>query len=307
MPELPEVETIKRGLNDLVSGSTLLACTHLTEFCFNDPECLLDKYINSASASKLLAFNRQGKYLIATITNSSIAKLYIVFHLRMTGKVIYTDDISNLPKHTHFYFTLENQDKLRHYLYFNDVRRFGGATCLSEKDLLTYQSLNKLAFDAYTYKASIEQKAMHEDEACAVFCKNIKSHPKTALKTLLLNQSVIAGLGNIYADELLFANQIHPLSLPAYLSDAQIINLFHSIKPLLEKAIGYNGTSFSDYVDSLGRKGQFQLQLKVYTRYKKACFNCQSKIAKLKIAGRSSHFCKKCQVYYGPKLLNCYN
>lgn len=307
MPELPEVETIRRGLNELTSNLDVIDFAHLTAHCLNDKDNLLKNYIQSSEPSRFLDFRRHGKFLIATIENSYLPHLCIVFHLRMTGKVIYTDSINALPKHTHFYLTLRDQRQDIHYLYFNDIRRFGGATVILEKNLPNYQSLKKLAFDAYTYQAAINQPELSENEAYELFHKALLKHPKTAIKSLLLDQSVIAGLGNIYADELLFLNQIHPLSLAPYLSQTQMINLFKSIKPLLDQAIGCNGTSFSDYVDSLGRKGQFQLQLKVYTRYKEACFNCHTPINKLKIAGRSSHFCPKCQVYYGPKQINCYN
>lgn len=307
MPELPEVETIRCGLNDLAANTTLLACTRLTEFCFNDANMLLPKYLNCKVASKLLFFKRQGKFLLASISNTDLGNLYIVFHLRMTGKLIYTNSLNNLPKHTHFYFTLKDDNANIHYLYFNDIRRFGGATVISEKDLSTYPSLNKLAFDAYTYQPKINKEPLSATKACALFCENIKRHPKTSLKTLLLDQSIIAGLGNIYADELLFANRIHPLSLPPYLDQKQLEDIFYSSKKLLQQAIACNGTSFSDYVDSLGRKGQFQFKLKVYKRYNVPCFNCQTPINKLKIAGRSSHFCPKCQLYYGPKQINCYN
>lgn len=302
MPELPEVETIRRGLNKLSSQTVLKDFTKVSPYCFHDSENLLANSLNGSEPLTLSQFVRQGKYLIAEIKQCEQIAFLIIFHLRMTGKLIVTDTVIDWPKHTHFYFTLEDKARATHYLYFNDIRRFGGAVVLTKEQIKAYSSLTKLAFDAYTYKLAYTSSPLKESDALACFQNNLVKHPKTPIKSLLLDQTVIAGLGNIYADELLFINQIHPLSLVSYLSFEQISKLFYSIKPLLTQAIGHHGSTFSDYVDSLGHKGTFQLELKVYKRSKQACSICQTEICKIKIAGRSSHFCPKCQAYYGPKL-----
>lgn len=299
MPELPEVETIRQGLNQKLSNSHLCSIVRLDNYCWHDET----SHFSLAADYKLSEFERQGKYLFAHLKSDTSAEdITLIFHLRMTGKLIITSTVTNLPKHSHFYFELKKDHKIL-YLYFNDVRRFGYVKLLPRQNLSFDQSLKKLGFDALTHKLTLNEKALTEKEAENAFIQGCRRHLHKNIKSALLDQSIIAGLGNIYADELLFSARIHPANLCCNLSEKNLQILYRSILPLLNKAISNHGTSFSDYVDSRGIKGNFQNYLQVYQRTSLPCYSCKTPIKKCKIAGRSTHFCPKCQIYYGSDTL----
>lgn len=215
MPELPEVETIRQGLNQKLSNSHLCSIVRLDNYCWHDET----SHFSLAADYKLSEFERQGKYLFAHLKSDTSAEdITLIFHLRMTGKLIITSTVTDLPKHSHFYFELKKDHKIL-YLYFNDIRRFGYVKLLPRQNLSLDQSLKKLGFDALTHKLTLNEKALTEKEAENAFIQGCRRHLHKNIKSALLDQSIIAGLGNIYADELLFSARIHPANLCCNLSE----------------------------------------------------------------------------------------
>lgn len=340
MPELPEVENIKLSLNNLLIGSEICALERLTPYCLNDENNYLSLENIRSKRYIIAGFRRHGKFLLCylkamtpTANKELTADNYsvLLFHMRMTGKLVYAADEQAWPKHTHFVFKLAmpavkedaqseaaRADNNTAYLYFNDVRRFGGVKVMPLSSLAQDKSLLNLGMDALTLekglKAQLQDSAattkvllnfageqpdkLSYEEAENTFVALFGKQKQRNIKACLLDQSLLAGLGNIYVDELLFAAKIHPDSIPAHLSDKQLRALFAEITPLLTKSVQLGGTSFSDYVDGLGRKGKFLHELKVFKREEQACLLCNTKISKIKTAGRGTHLCSKCQITY---------
>lgn len=322
MPELPEVDTIRSSLNNLIAGQELVKIERLTPYCIDDPTGFFSAQNLANGHYQITAFRRHGKFLLCYLKVNGQIKpaasyLVLIFHMRMTGRLVYSSDLQAWPKHTHFVLHLKKQAQEAAYVNFHDVRRFGGVKVIALKDLAQERSLLNLAFDAWTLEkglkeqlaacepgekeavlrnfASAEADCLSEAAALERFVRTFKQKAKRNIKTCLLDQSLIAGLGNIYADELLFAAQIHPERLLADISEAELRQLFALIKPLLAKSISLGGTSFSDYVDGLGRKGNFAKELKVFKQAKQPCANCARPLSKSRIAGRGTHFCTHCQ------------
>ncbi len=275
MPELPEVETIRRSLLSLIKDKTIQKTEIFTDSVF----CNHTDF--TVTGFKVVDIRRRGKYLLFDLAKEK-EKALLMIHLRMTGKLLYSDFADDVRKHTHvrLHFVPEIVD-------FNDIRRFGKVELLPYQSDLQHKSLLKLGPEPFSKEFSL-----------SYFLKVCSKRPKTTIKQLLLDQTVVAGLGNIYCDEVLFRIGIHPASLVGKIPKEKLTALKESIAPLLTEAIGFRGTSFRDYVDGLGKKGEFQLHLKVYSRAKEKCYLCGSEIEKCKVAGRGTHFCPNCQTLY---------
>ena len=277
MPELPEVETVRRGLE-----------TELLHKEVNKIEIYYDKILKNIktpqefqqnlSGCKLTSFERIGKYLIINLSKTDNDKNnFLIIHLRMTGQLfIKKSDTFERDKHTHLVISFKDSDYL---MIYRDIRKFGSWEIIDD-------------LDGYLRKRKIEDDAL-TISFDTFFQKLQKS--KRSLKSLLLDQAVIAGLGNIYVDEALFRAKISPFRFGNELNKIEAIKLLDVIKKTLQQAIFEGGTSFSDYVNSYGEKGKFQLQLLVYKREGKPCSNCGTPIVKTKLAGRGTRYCDKCQ------------
>lgn len=269
MPELPEVETIARDLSAVLSGQVVgdarFLNTAIRENC--------NRYKPSKlKGSKLTAISRRGKNLIFKFDNN----LSMVCHLKMTGRLIIDADSSNDNKHLHFEMKF---DKSR--LSFFDVRKFGRICITDMKGLNDHPRLSKLGPEPF-------------DISPAEFIKRVKKRKKT-IKLILLDQQVIAGLGNIYADEALYDAGIRPTAKPYRISKDRLLKLHHSIIKVLNNAINNRGTSVDDYLDGHGRKGNFQNLIKVYGKTGRNCPRCGVLIKRVVLGGRSTHYCPKCQ------------
>jgi formamidopyrimidine-DNA glycosylase len=273
MPELPEVEIVRQSLEVRVTGLKIEEVKVLTPSVarsgeFSDfREILLGKIFR--------AFKRRGKYLIAHLSEG----ISLVAHLRMTGRWVYTTPEIPVPKHTHIIFVLSNGAELR----FTDIRRFGGIDIVLTDFLPQYKSLTKLGVEPLS------------EEFTSEYLGALVKNKKLKIKALILDQTRLAGLGNIYADEALFLAGVNPQREASTLREPEIIQLHGAIREVLEKGIANKGTSFSDYVDGEGNRGQNQLSLNVYGRYGEHCNNCGTTLAKLKIGGRTSVYCPLCQ------------
>ncbi|MDQ7031844.1 MAG: bifunctional DNA-formamidopyrimidine glycosylase/DNA-(apurinic or apyrimidinic site) lyase [Desulfonauticus sp.] len=272
MPELPEVEIIKKGLSSKLQDTPLVQIKIIHSHCIYPHKTSLNQLLQQ----KIRNISRRGKLLIFHFSEDKL----LVFHLKMTGKLILTQNLKKeLDKHTHVIFQFP-----KHHLLFKDIRKFGFIRLFTYKELAQWSFWQNLGPEPFAI-SSLD------------FAQKIKKS-KATIKSLLLNQGIIAGLGNIYTDESLFAANIHPLSKGYKIPLTQLKNLHKKIIYVLNKAINLGGSSFKDYVNTLGEKGAFQEHFAVYSRAGKNCVNCNQKLIKLKVAGRTTVLCSQCQKKY---------
>jgi formamidopyrimidine-DNA glycosylase len=273
MPELPEVETVARGLREALPGRRILA-VRLGKTDFIDDPSAMELRL---PGSTVLQIRRLGKNLVVDLqsANGAAESLSLLIHLGMTGQISILSPEAPVPKHTHVFLSLDDGRELR----YTDVRRFGRMAVLSNGE--QERELGGLGLEPL--EISLEE-----------FRARIGSR-KTQIKALLLNQSVMRGIGNIYADESLWRAKIHPRKMGSKLTAEELKRLHRAVQEILREAIRLRGSSISDYVDSDGRKGEYQLRHRVYQRDGKKCSRCGSVIRHAIVAGRSSHFCPRCQ------------
>jgi len=273
MPELPEVETIRRQLEPWLTGKTITR--------IEVPDPLVTEPASPASFIKRLrgriieTVGRHGKYLLFNLDSGDI----LVIHLRMTGILTQISQPLTQEQNRHLRLLLRFSDGTA--LAFHDARRFGKAFVLSQKTAAVYwkklgpEPLGR-SFNRSHLKSVLEKR-------------------QRPIKSLLLDQKFIAGIGNIYADEALFRARIHPSRPSGDLDEDEIKELTNSIKETLRKAIRLEGSSIDTYRDSRGRRGRFQETFSVHRRQGEACPVCKKSIEKIKVGGRGTYFCPRCQ------------
>jgi formamidopyrimidine-DNA glycosylase len=270
MPELPEVETIARGLHTLVKGRSIREILHFT------PSVLRAGNPDSLPGRTITHVSRRGKLLLVHLDQEEC----LAFHLKMTGRVWIASPDQDLPKHTHLVCELEGRDRL----IFEDTRRFGFFGIFDQQDLAAwnfYQSLGPEPLESTTEELAQRLGAR-----------------RAGVKSLLLNQTVLAGIGNIYADESLFAARIHPASLAANIPLAKRIQLCSELQRILLEAIAAGGSTISDYRNAYGKSGIFQDSFEVYGKKGQPCPACGRALKAEQIAGRTSTHCPRCQKLY---------
>lgn len=287
MPELPEVETIRRGLIRQIKNRKIIDVWIEPGFKAKiSPN--VRKFLAVLKNKKISAIKRRAKLMIFQLTD----ELFVLVHLKMTGQLVYRKDgrrtiggghpikTDVLPnKFTRVIFTFVDKT----HLYFNDIRKFGYLK------LVKLVQLNK---ELSKYGPEPLEKNFNFD----YFKKILKTGQKRKIKNLLLDQGLIAGLGNIYSDEICFGAGVRPTRKISNLNSANREMLFLQIKKILKKALKYKGTSVDTYVESGGGQGRFQNYLNVYGRAGEKCLRCQrGLIKKIKLNGRSSCFCPICQ------------
>jgi formamidopyrimidine-DNA glycosylase len=271
MPELPEVETIARGLQKTVVGKKIKSINIIFPGIVKQDT---KKFRKNTEKTKIINVKRRGKYILIDLSNGKT----ILAHLGMTGNFLLVKSSSPATKHDHLIVRFyENHKELR----YNDQRKFGKLksfpTCKEEN----ISELKKLGPESLNISASD--------------FTNLFQKRKGRIKSALLNQQIIAGLGNIYADESLFEAKIHPSQKIEQLTFPQLRKLHQAIQKILKKAIKAGGSSIENYYNVNGEIGSFQLQHKVYGREGLPCKRCGTKIKRIKISQRSSYFCPKCQ------------
>ena len=272
MPELPEVESIKLTLAKKILGKTIIGVKIIWPPA---AESMLDRDFSELVVNTVIEeINRRGKYLLIQLSNG----LTMIIHFRMTGRLIYYPENHPLDKHTHIVFYLENGE-----MHYSDIRKFGRVQLVATTDIKTVASLSKLG-----------PEPLDETFAFDKLGKQLSSKKK-CIKASLLDQTVIAGLGNIYVDEALFRAAILPDRNTNSLKISEIILLYNSISGVLNEGIEARGTSFRDYRDADGNKGLFQDSLMVYGRGGQECKVCGQVLERKKIAGRTTVFCTQCQ------------
>lgn len=265
MPELPEVETIKRELGKAVLGKKI------ADIIVNHPRVIrepsVEKFKQGLIGATIKNVLRKAKVLILELSNSKA----LVIHLKMTGQLVYPGNAKN----SRISFKLTD-GKL---LDFNDQRLFAELRLMDDWNKLKFiQGLGPEPFDI-----SVEQ------------FKSMLSAKKTKIKPLIMDQSFISGIGNLYAAEALFRAGIHPQRPASSLSDKEKEKLFGEIKDTLNEAIQHKGSSVDQYVQLSGEPGNYAKYHKVYDRQGKPCFICKAAIQRISLGGRGTYFCKKCQ------------
>lgn len=273
MPELPEVETVRRTLEPRLAGLNITAVQILTSKIIKTPapEQFKDIILNK----RIMKINRRGKYLIIELSE----KYVLLIHLRMTGRLVYTDKDAELARHTHVIFTLSNGYQLR----FSDTRQFGRLWLVPSASLEELSGFKDLGVEPLGERFTRD------------YLKKELRRRHARIKPLLLDQTFIAGLGNIYADEALHRAKINPERLATTLTPHEIARLYHAIREVLQEGIENRGTTVRDFIDGNGRAGNFQELLRVYSKEGAPCPNCKHAIVRKKIGGRSSYFCPFCQ------------
>jgi formamidopyrimidine-DNA glycosylase len=276
MPELPEVETVARGLQREIAGCKILSVT-LGKTDFIDDPALLEKELPGQTIQSVA---RYGKFLLLWLASGeapheNVEKCALLVHLGMTGMLMPRPVSEPHAKHTHVLMALDDGRELRYI----DPRRFGRMAFLAGEVLA--RELHRFGADPL-------------EAGLAEFTKRVRER-RARIKALLLDQSVIRGVGNIYADESLWQAKIHPAHLGERLKSEQVEKLYAVLQQILKKAIALRGSSISDFLDAEGMPGEYQRHHRVYGREGQRCFRCKTQIRRVIVAGRSSYYCPNCQ------------
>jgi formamidopyrimidine-DNA glycosylase len=277
MPELPEVETVARDLNAALAGWLIadVEIRHPAIAASPDPEAM----VRGLAGCRVLRVRRRAKFIVFDLDPAG----HLVIHLRMTGRLLLVEAGAPPEKHTHAILHLQGNAGSAVDLHFHDTRRFGRLWLVDAASLLAlFAGLGPEPLgDAFT----------------PAFLNAMLATRATRLKPLLLNQERLAGLGNIYVDEALFAAGLHPERQAKSLSPVEVDRLYHAIRSVLGEAVAHRGTSLSDaeYRDAQGEKGGHQLHVSVFRRHGSPCPRCGAAIQRTRLGGRGTHFCPACQ------------
>ncbi|MHA0857452.1 DNA-formamidopyrimidine glycosylase [Paenibacillus sp. CMAA1364] len=273
MPELPEVETIKNTLNILVKDKTIdRVSVHLARIIQRPDD--IHEFSFKLAGHTIQGVERRGKFLRIVMDG-----LVLVSHLRMEGRYGLYSSEDPIEKHTHVIFHFNDGTELR----YKDVRQFGTMHLFPTGEDLANLPLSKLGVEPLDESFTVQQ------------FKTILKGKKTKIKSVLLNQVYVVGIGNIYVDESLFEAGIHPEQPTDAIGDKQLTALHGSIVGILSKSIEAGGSSIKSFVNGQGEMGMFQQELQVYGRENKPCIRCGMLIQKIVVGGRGTHFCPSCQ------------
>lgn len=287
MPELPEVETVRLGLHKLLPGKVVAdVWSNWAKSFPNKPDDIKRHLIGA----KIIAIRRRAKVIMIDLnTNFSL-----IVHLKLTGQLVYRGKkvhfgaghpsdslVGELPDNTtHVMLTLADHGKL----FFNDQRKFGWMRLVPTGEI-----------DELPFFKKLGPEPLESSFTAKAFIDRIRRRVRTGIKATLMDQGVIAGVGNIYADESLFAAKIHPATPVGHLSDGQLLLLYKKLREVLRLAIKKGGSTDKNYVDAQGRKGSYLSFAKVFRREGHPCPRCHTTIIKLRVAGRGTHICPYCQ------------
>jgi formamidopyrimidine-DNA glycosylase len=269
MPELPEVEVIARGLDATLVGRSLAVVDAVDPTRLSEDE---DALVSKVLGKKVARVHRRAKVLLVELEDGTT----LAFHLKMTGRVVH-GPMRPVDRHDRTRFTLDDGS----LLCFADMRRFGYVRAFGPGEV-----------DCWDFLCKAGPEPLETAPAVLAECVLARSG---AIKALLLNQAVVAGVGNIYADESLFRAGIHPQTPGNRLSRTRAERLFAELQAVLRQAIAENGSSIRDYVNAHGDAGAFQNSFNVYGRQGEPCRSCGAPLAAVKVAGRTSTFCPHCQ------------
>jgi len=286
MPELPEVETVRRGLSGLVIGKKVISQVHDTEKGFPNSEPDVARFLIGATITDV---RRRAKVLMIDLST----EYSLLIHLKMTGQLVYVGDtrfgaghpndslVHDLPdKSTRVTLTFEDGSKL----FFNDQRKFGWMRLMPTVEIPNIDFMRKVG-----------PEPLSKDFTAKEFMQRFVRRGKTNIKAALLDQSVVAGVGNIYADESLWGAKIHPKRLVASLAEQEFTTLYTELRAVMNLAVEKGGSSNHTYVNAEGKKGSYMNFARVFRREGLPCPRCGTAIEKLRVAGRGTHICPYCQ------------
>ncbi len=283
MPELPEVETVKRGLQKLLPGRVVKLIDFDWPKGFPNAKSDVDEFLIGA---KILEVKRRAKVLLIELST----KYSLVIHLKMTGQLVFVGDanrwgaghpndslVGKLPdKSTRVIFDFNDGSKL----FFNDQRKFGWVRLIPTAEVPNIDFFKKVG-----------PEPLSDDFTAKDFVARVRRRANTTIKAALLDQTVIAGIGNIYADEALFAVKIHPALRVRDVSDLKLKQLYKTVRNVLQLSIDKGGSSDKNYVNAEGKKGSYLSFAQVFRREGKPCPHCGHAIIKIRVAGRGTHIC----------------
>ena len=274
MPELPEVETLRRGLEQHLLGRTVgktrVLVPQMLKGTISDP----DVFTQSLQQTRVESVGRRGKHLIITLDSG----YYLLFHMNMRGQLRFAKADAPVEKYLAAAFPLDNGIELR----FHDIWRWGEMRLITSEELAAHPSLLGMGPEPLSGKWNAEQLAA-----------GLAKRPKTAIKAALLDQGVVAGVGNIYADESLFRAGIQPLRPAGSLSAEEMARLATEIIAVLSEAVQGGGTTSDSYVSAEGQVGQYTPR--VYDRGGKPCVSCGAELTRIRVTGRGTVYCGSCQ------------
>jgi formamidopyrimidine-DNA glycosylase len=272
MPELPEVETVKRVLSKTVVGKKILAVESNFKKIVVYPD--FRTFQDTIIGKKIESLSRRGKFLLFCLSGGKI----MVSHLRMTGHWLVGSRVEK-NKFMHFVFQLSGGQTM----VYSDIRKFGRMWLIDVKELGKFKPILKLG-----------PEPLGNEFAFGEFSQKLAKN-KSKIKVVLLNQQVVAGLGNIYVDEVLHDAGISPRRLANQLKIAEKKRIYDAIRKIIAKAIKFRGTTVVNFTTPEGKGGDFQKQLKVYGKKGNSCPRCKGEIKRIVVAGRGTHYCPKCQ------------
>lgn len=272
MPELPEVETVKETLKKLVINKKITDVVINYENIIEYPTSL--EFKKRIINEKINDVKRRGKWLMFDLDH-----YYLLSHLRMEGRYFFKNKIDEHLKHEHVIFTLDEKYELR-YL---DTRKFGKMHLIEKDKIYNQKPLNELGKEPW------------DKELNFTYLREKYKNKKLPIKTVILDQSIIVGIGNIYADEILFLSKINPLKKANLLNDVELNSIIINTQKVLDEAISNGGTTIRSYESSEGVHGRNQNNLLVHNREKEACPNCKTEIIKIRVGGRGTYYCPTCQ------------
>ncbi len=269
MPELPEVETVVRTLEFLIGGLKITDIdVHYMPIVSGDIDAFRQSLINK----RFTGFSRRGKYALYTVED-----VILMVHLRMEGRFYVRDERNPTDKHTHAVFHLDNG----RFLHYHDVRKFGRLEIVRPDQIS--RRLSTLGIEPF------------DPQMSGYTLKKLASSRQIGLKTFLLDQRFVCGIGNIYADEICFCARLHPESPVSKISLKRFNEVADCIKMVMSQAIADGGTTIRSYTSSLGVSGRFQLRLNVHMRKGEPCHVCGDPIIKTRVSGRGTYVCLRCQ------------
>lgn len=272
MPELPEVETVKESLKCRLVGRKIKNVNILWDNIIAYPS--KEEFIKDINDKIIIDIKRRGKFLLFDLDD-----YYLLSHLRMEGKYFFKNHGDEINKHEHVIFDLDNDDELR----YMDTRKFGKMYLIKKEDIDKIGPLKDLGLEPWDNNLNSE------------YLINKYKNKRLPIKTVLLDQSIIVGIGNIYADEILFLSKINPLKKCNLLNKEECEKIIKYTREVLENAIKMGGSTIRTYSSVDGVHGLFQNELLVHGKDKGACPDCNNKIEKIRIGGRGTYYCPKCQ------------
>ncbi|MDA8065206.1 MAG: bifunctional DNA-formamidopyrimidine glycosylase/DNA-(apurinic or apyrimidinic site) lyase [Thermaerobacter sp.] len=272
MPELPEVETVVASLREKVTGRIIAAVEVISpRFLRSDTP---EEFARQVVGRRILALGRRGKYILA-----DLGERELIVHLMMSGRLLWFPGEREWERHTHVVLHLADGGEL----VYQDARGFGGLHLRPKGGVGGPPGLARLGPEPLSEAFTVE------------YLITALAGRRTRIKPLLLDQEVVAGLGNIYVDECLFAAGIHPARAALSLQPAEAQRLHRVIGEVLREAIAHRGTTFATYVDGAGRQGEHARHLRVFRRTGQPCPRCGQPVERIRLAGRGTHLCSRCQ------------